>query len=478
MVHGLLLCTIIYFGLFLNLDSLSIRDWDESRNALNAIDMSWTHNYLVRSCFGAPDMWETKPPLLIWLQTASIKVFGYNELALRVPTASAAALMLLCMAFYIKHKFKSVFMSYAYVLIMLTTVGFLYWHNARSGDHEALLILFETIMVIAFYEYLQQNKLKYLVATFVCFVLAAYTKSTAALFFLPGMFAAIFIFGQWKKVFLDYRFWVGCGVSVATILAYYFLREKYNPGYIKAVLHNEVFRYGNTDTGEFNKADFLYYFELMRSTQFYWIMFLPISIVIIYLKKEKDSALMKYVLLLCVILYFILYKGSANPWYDAPMLPLLALVVAFGFNKVYLWLNEYLKDGRMKAIFPALLLVAVFYLPFYATVEKNMNEPNDDPILNLQYGYHFNQLKKENSPYKKICVLQQSYGGGHIDFYKTIFNKYYGYKISWKDMIEYRDCDTVMTSDKDIKWILNTKFNAKSVSTCKNSEIFILQPQK
>jgi hypothetical protein len=59
-VFLLLLC---YFTLFHQLGHLTLRTYDESRNAIHAINMYADGNYLIRYFEDKPDMWETKPPL-------------------------------------------------------------------------------------------------------------------------------------------------------------------------------------------------------------------------------------------------------------------------------------------------------------------------------------------------------------------------------------------------------------------------------
>ena len=72
--------------LWLKVDQLPIRLWDEAQNAVNALEMSQTHNWLVRTYDYQPDTFDCKPPLLIWFQVLSIKALGLTELAIRLPS--------------------------------------------------------------------------------------------------------------------------------------------------------------------------------------------------------------------------------------------------------------------------------------------------------------------------------------------------------------------------------------------------------
>src|SRR5688572_15039809 len=79
----LLLC---YFPLCHHINAYCIQSWDESRNAVNAIEMLHNHNWLTRYFNNEPDMWELKPPFLIWCQVLSFKLFGLSEITVRLPS--------------------------------------------------------------------------------------------------------------------------------------------------------------------------------------------------------------------------------------------------------------------------------------------------------------------------------------------------------------------------------------------------------
>jgi uncharacterized membrane protein len=55
---------VLSIPLWLKVDSLPIRLFDEAQNAVNALEMSETHNWLVRTYDYQPDTFDCKPPLL------------------------------------------------------------------------------------------------------------------------------------------------------------------------------------------------------------------------------------------------------------------------------------------------------------------------------------------------------------------------------------------------------------------------------
>lgn len=68
----ILLLVISYIPIFFNLEKAPIRMWDEAIYANNALEMAVNHDFLVLHNNGVPNLYNTKPPLVIWLQTLCI----------------------------------------------------------------------------------------------------------------------------------------------------------------------------------------------------------------------------------------------------------------------------------------------------------------------------------------------------------------------------------------------------------------------
>ncbi len=89
-----ILILLISLALFLPFNGLvHLFDWDEINFAESAREMIVTGNYSTVSINFMP-FWE-KPPLFIWMQVLSMKVFGINEFAARFPNAICGILSLL-----------------------------------------------------------------------------------------------------------------------------------------------------------------------------------------------------------------------------------------------------------------------------------------------------------------------------------------------------------------------------------------------
>ena len=87
----IVLAGIVLFIPFLG--AVHLFDWDEINFAESAREMIVTKDYLtVQINYFA--FWE-KPPLFIWMQVLSMKVFGINEFAARFPNAIGGIITLL-----------------------------------------------------------------------------------------------------------------------------------------------------------------------------------------------------------------------------------------------------------------------------------------------------------------------------------------------------------------------------------------------
>jgi 4-amino-4-deoxy-L-arabinose transferase-like glycosyltransferase len=91
---------VYYLGIFVIsalmfipfLGQVHLFDWDEINFAESAREMISSHDYLTVRINYIP-FWE-KPPLFIWMQVLSMKIFGINEFAARFPNAVCGILTL------------------------------------------------------------------------------------------------------------------------------------------------------------------------------------------------------------------------------------------------------------------------------------------------------------------------------------------------------------------------------------------------
>ena len=160
--------------IFGQLNRQPIRVWDESRHAVNAIEMYDNGNYVVTHFKGKPDHRYTKPPLLVWCQVGLMKLMGINELAVRIPSAIAALLTIMLIFWFSVKQLSSPLYGFIASLILVTSNGYVAIHGTRTGDPDSLLTLFTTIGAIMLFLYMEKDKYKYLAMFFAAMALAVF----------------------------------------------------------------------------------------------------------------------------------------------------------------------------------------------------------------------------------------------------------------------------------------------------------------
>ena len=176
---------------FWKLGSQPLYDWDEARHGQNALEMLRSGDLVNYSYNGKHDTWNAKPPLLIWSVLISYLAFGFNEFALRFPSALAGVVTVIVTSALAKLMVGRAAMWIAFA-ILVTSRGVFGFHTARTGDMDAFLVAFGMCSVFCWQLFLQraESKFAFLASTF--WGLAFYSKGLAALMFIPGAFALCF----------------------------------------------------------------------------------------------------------------------------------------------------------------------------------------------------------------------------------------------------------------------------------------------
>ena len=374
------LLVLIYFPLFLHLDYMPIRMWDESILGTNAIEMGQNHHYIVTYFNGIPEMSNTKPPLVIWCILLFSKVLGFSELSLRLPSA-LAALVLCVFLFLVLRKYTgSAVFGFFTVCVLVTCRGYIRNHVTRTGEYDSMLVLFSTMASICLFlaveAFQKRTQSKYLFLFFFMLTLALLTKGVACMMMMPGLF--IYVLLRKKAVsFLSNRsFYIGLSFFLLFGVGYYFLRESLNPGYLKAVWENELGgRYNSTYEG--HDGAFSFYLTEMINWQFadYYLLFPIAAIIALAFPANRIRRLAGFSLVTCFTFIFIISAAATKlPHYDAPAFPFLAIITAALFYSIYNILSALMKNrwplfpANIAAFILVLLLLTKPYSDMIATV--------------------------------------------------------------------------------------------------------------
>lgn len=194
----IVLASMLLFLPFLG--SVHLFDWDEINFAEAAREMILTGDYS-RVQINFQPFWE-KPPLFLWMQVLSMKIFGVNEFAARFPNAMCGVVTLLVL-FNAGRKLYHI--NFGLTWVLAYTGALLPQFYFRSGiiDPWFNLFIFLGIYHAVIYTFpAAENRIKNIVLAAVFIGLAILTKGPVALliFGLCVVFYLLAKEGSWRIV--------------------------------------------------------------------------------------------------------------------------------------------------------------------------------------------------------------------------------------------------------------------------------------
>jgi 4-amino-4-deoxy-L-arabinose transferase-like glycosyltransferase len=457
----ILLC---YYPLCYGIDNFCIQLWDESRNVINSIEMLQNKHWFVRYFEGKPDMWELKPPFLIWLQALSFKIFGIHEWSARLPSmvfSMATVFLLLWMSLKISHSMVAGALA---AIILVSSEGYVGPHVARSGDHDVVLTFFSTAMVFSAYLFFKTDQKKYLLLIFLSLFFGWLTKSIIIFMFLPGIFIWSLVQKKFLKVMVNLQFWIGLFLTLGVMLAYYLWRESQSPGYIHEVYMNEWFgRYFDmSDNYHYQHDSFWYYWNGFFNTRFYpFISGLLICLLLImFIKKLAFRSFLIYLSLAFAFYFLVISAGSKNFWYDAPLYPIAAFILGLMIYNFYHFIQD--KVDQKAILILSLCLIYPNYLQSYLIA----TEPDQREFYGIESVSYY--LKYEDSKLPKNLIVLYEGTATPLNFYRI---KRQRKDIKIKAFHELKLNDMVLHHPHYFKDSLNKKFETELVHKAKICEI-------
>jgi len=454
-----ILCVIIYFVFFQHLDSFPIRNWDESLFAVNAYEMTNNHNFIVPYYKNVPDLWNSKPPFQIWVQVLFIKLIGYNELSVRLPSALASSFSALLLFSFFKKRFSLIF-ALSVFLVFVTSFGVSTFHTGRTGDADALLSFFILSYCICFYKWLFENNSKAIFWFFVFLSCAFLTKSIAALLFIPAVIFITISLKKTSELLKNKWFYIGLILFFISSIGYLLLRESNNQGYINYVLNTDIGRI--TKTIESHQEPFDFYLNNLFEYRFIWfILVIPGAYLLWKQESLKKIALFLISLLIC---YFLIISISTTKleWYDLPLFPILSILSAYCIYVIIKYNNftNKLKDQ-------SIVLGFIFVLPLYFTFRnsyKSEIKSNEKP-LEVMNEYAFKN--KNNHSLNKTIFLTSEFDRP-LYFYKYLLNnKGLNFQIT-TSINNLRENDIVIVSQDSLKNLLTDRYDTKIIDSYKS----------
>ena len=367
--------------------------WDESRLAVNALEMSRSGLSLVTTYGISPDLWNTKPPLLIWLEAGSLRLFGPSEWALRMPSLVAAIATVALVIRFSWRLGRSRFVTAAAPFMLLLSPGFFGLHAAQTGDYEMLLCLFTTAYLLLLFELLHSRRPDP-GRVLLCGLLiagACLTKGVAGLVPGVGVFAYVLVRGRWPRLFKTPWYAVAALIVAVLVGGFYVLRERAAPGYLSAVMNNELGgRYLHGMSGHVQPP---YYY-----VQYLFILFAcgPLLLLLfvapfVHWKPTKSAAFLTYANFVTVGL-LVVYSLSRTKifWYLVPIYPIVSIAVAIAAERALVALPHRPRQPVQLANLAVAMLA--IYMIGNGLYQKIVVFPPFEDTPQSRYGKVFAQL--------------------------------------------------------------------------------------
>jgi 4-amino-4-deoxy-L-arabinose transferase-like glycosyltransferase len=176
---------LLVLAAVLYLWSLSKNGWanDYYSAAVRSMSSSW-HNFLFASADPSGVMTVDKPPLALWVQALSVRVFGYSSLSMLVPQALMGVASVALLYDLVRRRFGRAAGFAGGLALLLTPITVAI---SRHNNPDALLVLCCVAALWCALRALEDGRTRWLVLAGVCVGLGFETKMLVALVVVPGI---------------------------------------------------------------------------------------------------------------------------------------------------------------------------------------------------------------------------------------------------------------------------------------------------
>jgi len=190
--HRVSLLVILALAAVLNFAGLSREGYNNQyyAAAVRSMSQSW-HNFFFASFDPGGFVTIDKPPLGFWFQVASVKLFGFNGVALLIPQALAGVLAVALLYYLVSRSFGCVSGLIAAIALAVTPISVL---TSRNNTIDGTLVLFVLLGAWAVLRAAETGKLRWLLLCAAFVGLGFNIKMLEAYLVVPA-FGAVYLLG-------------------------------------------------------------------------------------------------------------------------------------------------------------------------------------------------------------------------------------------------------------------------------------------
>lgn len=302
---------------------------DENRYAGAAFFMLQQHNWITPKLNGIPFL--DKPILYYWLEMLSMKVFGVNNWAIRLPQMLFGLFGVLFTYYTTAKLFGRMSARFAAAILATSILYFVYCHYSNMSLEVAVLIassMFSFILAQRSSEN-RAHQRNWMLAAFVFAAFALLTKGLMALAF-PGMVIVVWVVTLRRWQVLRQLHLLG-GISLFVIITapWLYLVQQQNPWFAEYFFYyQQVHRF--LATGFNNPMPIWFYLPVLFLAFYPWsLLGLPQLIKLRSLWQHRQQYAETWFLALWVILITLFFSIPQSKIVDyiLPVLPALAILL-------------------------------------------------------------------------------------------------------------------------------------------------------
>ncbi len=206
--------------------SIPLNDTTEARYGEIARIMQETGNWITPMHHYGEPFW-AKPPLSIWLSALSIKWFGVNQLAARIPGMLLSIGVLFLVFGWVKQHTGEASARWS-VLVLASSIFF--FINAGTVMTDPALLFCITLTLISFWRAVVDCSTRWGFVFFIALGLGLLAKGPVAIV-LP-IFIWVLLRKQWRSLWQHLPWFSGSVLMLAIALPWYILAEIRTPGFL------------------------------------------------------------------------------------------------------------------------------------------------------------------------------------------------------------------------------------------------------
>lgn len=350
----LLLAAVLAVPFFQFLGHLPLIDPDEGRYAEIPREM------LERADLITPTLnyvkYFEKPPLLYWINAASLKIFGMNEFAARFPSALCGLLTVLA-TYVIGRRLYGRRAAIIAALILGTSAGFVLQSRIILTD---MLLTFcltgalGSFIVAAQREGRRSQALPWYLFYLFC-ALATLAKGLIGIVFPGGIIFFYLLISRRWRLLKEMRLFSGLLLYLAVTAPWFVAVSMRNPEFARFFFIHEHFeRFTSTVHGRYQP--FWFFLPVLLGTMLPWSFFIPGALVRAWRDRHHDEGRAGIYLLIWTALIFLFFSKSGSKLvpYILPIFPSLAIMIGHRF--------DLLLDGKGRDIKGGGVLLGVMLL--------------------------------------------------------------------------------------------------------------------